>query len=150
MILLYNWLSKYTTYIMEACPTIWQRIMYSGILSSVFIRKALFHSCWYDHLWGEEDVIFQNGFANFLRVFSSLACVQQGKLYTQHVCLTRVFSQIKSIAHTHLVCMCVCMGMCLSFNISNFLYKLLLWFGRRVIHKFNVLLKVPSSTIIWW
>ena len=94
MILLYNWLSKYTTYIMEACPTIWQRIMYSGILSSVFIRKALFHSCWYDHLWGEEDVIFQNGFANFLRVFFFLACVQQGEWYTQHVCRNGYFLKL--------------------------------------------------------
>ena len=93
-ILHYNWLSKYTTYIMEACPTIWQRIMYSGILSSVFIRKALFHSCWYDHLWGEEDVIFQNGFANFLRVFFFLACVQQGKWYTQHVCRNGYFLKL--------------------------------------------------------
>ena len=101
-------------------------IIYSGIFSILRFPKAkgfLFITLL---LWslkkGKTMVIFQNGFANFLRVFSSLACVQQGKLYTQHVCLTRVFSQIKSIAHTHLVCMCVCMGVCAYLSIFQISY----------------------------
>ena len=146
MILLYNWLWKYTTYIMEACPTIWQRIMYSGILSSVFIRKALFHSCWYDHLWGEEDVIFQNGFANFLRVFFFLACVQQGEWYTQHVCRNGYFLKLNR-SHI-LVEVYVLTIQYLKFHPAQ--DSLTLCGRRRVPHKSYMILKLTSSINIWW
>ena len=101
-------------------------IIYSRIFSILRFPKAkgfLFITLL---LWslkkGKTMVIFQNGFANFLRVFSSLACVQQGKQYTQHVCLCWVFSQIKSIAHTHRVCMCVYTRVCAYLSIFQISY----------------------------